>query len=586
MASRHARDPALRGRVPPPVRAGPRARLDASVRRAGGGRGRGGARAAGRRHDELHLPRPRRGPGDGRAAGPHVRRDPGQGRRPLRRQGRVHAPDRHGRRRASARSPSSARTCRSASAPRSPPATARPARSACASSATAPRTSAPSTRRSTSRRSGRCRSSSSARTTSTASTRRSPGRRRSSASPTACGAYGDARRADRRQRRARGPRRRREAPRARAPARARRFIEALTYRQRGHSRSDPAAYRPAGELERWLERDPILLHERALAGAGVPRERLVAIARRGRAGRRRRPRARAGLPRPRSRRRGSSTSSRDRGRRTGRPSTARSRTSSRPTTTSSCSARTWRPPAGCSRPPRGCQARFGARSRARHADLRAGDRRDGDRRRGPGPAAAGRDHVRRLRGRLLRPDRQPAGQVPVHDRRAGAAAGHDPARQRRRHRLRRPALAAGRELVPQRAGAQARHAGHAGRRLRRCCAPRSAITTRSWSSSTRGCSTSRARWSDGPRRRSGRAEVVRARRRRHRGRDPAHAPPRLEAAERAGRGGDRGRADRSADAGAVRLRDGAARAWSGPTASSSCRRRRSPAAGARRSPRG
>jgi pyruvate dehydrogenase E1 component alpha subunit len=56
------------------------------------------------------------------------------------------------------------------------------------------------------------------------------------------------------------------------------FIEAMTYRQRGHSRSDPAAYRPAGELERWLERDPILLHERVLAQAGVPRERLVEIA--------------------------------------------------------------------------------------------------------------------------------------------------------------------------------------------------------------------------------------------------------------------------------------------------------------------
>jgi pyruvate dehydrogenase E1 component alpha subunit len=56
------------------------------------------------------------------------------------------------------------------------------------------------------------------------------------------------------------------------------FIEAMTYRQRGHSRSDPAAYRPAGELERWLERDPILLHERTLAGAGVPRERLAEIA--------------------------------------------------------------------------------------------------------------------------------------------------------------------------------------------------------------------------------------------------------------------------------------------------------------------
>ena len=101
--------------------------------------------------------------------------------------------------------------------------------------------------------------------------------------PTECAPSG------RRQRRARGPRRRRSAARGHdGPT----FIEALTYRQRGHSRSDPAAYRPAGELERWLERDPILLHERALAGAGVPRERLAEIARRGRAGRRRRARAR------------------------------------------------------------------------------------------------------------------------------------------------------------------------------------------------------------------------------------------------------------------------------------------------------
>ncbi len=42
------------------------------------------------------------------------------------------------------------------------------------------------------------------------------------------------------------------------------LVEALTYRQRGHSRTDPAAYRPEGELERWLERDPIVLFERAL----------------------------------------------------------------------------------------------------------------------------------------------------------------------------------------------------------------------------------------------------------------------------------------------------------------------------------
>jgi len=37
------------------------------------------------------------------------------------------------------------------------------------------------------------------------------------------------------------------------------LIEAMTYRHSGHSRSDPATYRPRGELARWRERDPILL---------------------------------------------------------------------------------------------------------------------------------------------------------------------------------------------------------------------------------------------------------------------------------------------------------------------------------------
>jgi len=55
------------------------------------------------------------------------------------------------------------------------------------------------------------------------------------------------------------------------------LIEAMTYRQKGHSRADPAKYRPAGELEHWLERDPIVLHERALAEAGVAQEQLDAI---------------------------------------------------------------------------------------------------------------------------------------------------------------------------------------------------------------------------------------------------------------------------------------------------------------------
>jgi acetoin:2,6-dichlorophenolindophenol oxidoreductase subunit alpha len=35
------------------------------------------------------------------------------------------------------------------------------------------------------------------------------------------------------------------------------LIEMKTYRYSGHSRSDPATYRPAGELDKWLKRDPI-----------------------------------------------------------------------------------------------------------------------------------------------------------------------------------------------------------------------------------------------------------------------------------------------------------------------------------------
>ena len=42
------------------------------------------------------------------------------------------------------------------------------------------------------------------------------------------------------------------------------FLEALTYRFAGHSKSDAGRYRPAGELDRWRERDPILLARIAL----------------------------------------------------------------------------------------------------------------------------------------------------------------------------------------------------------------------------------------------------------------------------------------------------------------------------------
>jgi pyruvate dehydrogenase E1 component alpha subunit len=42
-----------------------------------------------------------------------------------------------------------------------------------------------------------------------------------------------------------------------------------TYRYRGHSRTDPGKYRPDGELDRWRERDPIVLLGAKLAAAGT-----------------------------------------------------------------------------------------------------------------------------------------------------------------------------------------------------------------------------------------------------------------------------------------------------------------------------
>jgi pyruvate dehydrogenase E1 component alpha subunit len=47
------------------------------------------------------------------------------------------------------------------------------------------------------------------------------------------------------------------------------LVEAKTYRQGGHSRADPAKYRPADEVEAWLARDPIPAHRDRLLASGV-----------------------------------------------------------------------------------------------------------------------------------------------------------------------------------------------------------------------------------------------------------------------------------------------------------------------------
>jgi len=46
-------------------------------------------------------------------------------------------------------------------------------------------------------------------------------------------------------------------------------VEALTYRHFGHSRTDPAKYRPAKEVEEWMARDPLLVSRQRLVDAGV-----------------------------------------------------------------------------------------------------------------------------------------------------------------------------------------------------------------------------------------------------------------------------------------------------------------------------
>lgn len=57
------------------------------------------------------------------------------------------------------------------------------------------------------------------------------------------------------------------------------LVEAKTYRYVGHSRSDQAPYRPAGELDAWLARDPIELFAGKLVANGTFTEEDVAAMR-------------------------------------------------------------------------------------------------------------------------------------------------------------------------------------------------------------------------------------------------------------------------------------------------------------------
>jgi pyruvate dehydrogenase E1 component alpha subunit len=55
------------------------------------------------------------------------------------------------------------------------------------------------------------------------------------------------------------------------------LIECLTYRHSGHSRADPAKYRPEGELEKWKERDPVKIYRERLKQFGIPEDVIAKI---------------------------------------------------------------------------------------------------------------------------------------------------------------------------------------------------------------------------------------------------------------------------------------------------------------------
>src|SRR5262245_5150927 len=55
------------------------------------------------------------------------------------------------------------------------------------------------------------------------------------------------------------------------------LIECMTYRYSGHSRADPAKYRPEGELDRWKKRDPIIIYRERLKQFGIGEDVIAKI---------------------------------------------------------------------------------------------------------------------------------------------------------------------------------------------------------------------------------------------------------------------------------------------------------------------
>ena len=260
------------------------------------------------------------------------------------------------------------------------------------------------------------------------------------------------------------------------------LIECMTYRYSGHSRADPAKYRPEGELEKWKERDPIKIYRERLKQFGIGDDVIVGIetdvkrrrsTKRPKSARQRRRRRSKSSPptfMPTEASHGGIDLSRRRGARHRAGNDARSRRG--------VSRRGHRQ--GRRRVQGDGRALRAVRpaARARHADLRAGDPRRRHGRGDDGLKADRRDHVLRFLRGLLRLYRQRIRQKPLHVERPGQMPAGGAHRQRRRRAFRRAAFAERRELVHDDPGSQGRGAVVAARRDRACWRRRCAIPIR------------------------------------------------------------------------------------------------------------
>ena len=222
-----------------------------------------------------------------------------------------------------------------------------------------------------------------------------------------------------------------EAParRSSAPARAAgRRCSSATYRHYGHSKSDPATYRPEGELERWMERDPLDVARARLLEGGVSEEEIEAAEEATGASSTGRSKPRCAAPYPDPAVDGRRSSRHEHARVPRRDPRRHRRGDGARRSVVFFWARTSPSPAASSRRRPACRA-LRPGPRVRHADLRAGARRRRVRRRGHRAAPDLRDHVRRLHGAGDGLARQPGREVLVHLQRAGQSSRSSSARR-------------------------------------------------------------------------------------------------------------------------------------------------------------